>query len=151
GAGYQRACAVLANGQVWCWGNGSYGNQGTGDVANHPMPTQVPGITDAVEISLSRYTTCVRRGASGVFNVTCWGYNSSGAVGIGTTTVQYNSPGTPVVGLPSNVSALASNPNNDSMCAITTDGLLFCWGSDSNSGLELPLGSNPSNVVTTAT
>jgi alpha-tubulin suppressor-like RCC1 family protein len=67
--GYGTACAVRKTGAVVCWGSAPAG----GELA--------PGITNATQVSAGPHT-CVRTADS---KVLCWGTNSSGELGLGTT------------------------------------------------------------------
>ncbi|MGH7284670.1 MAG: RCC1 domain-containing protein [Polyangiaceae bacterium] len=80
-------CALADDKTVWCWGAGVYGalGSGTADAGNvYPQiletPTQVPGLTDVIQISSSAYGfhTCalINGGA-----VKCWGFNQSEQLG----------------------------------------------------------------------
>ena len=64
------ACAVRTTGAVVCWGN-AFGGGGV----------PVPGITNATQVSAGPHT-CVRTADS---KVLCWGTNSYGELGLGTT------------------------------------------------------------------
>jgi alpha-tubulin suppressor-like RCC1 family protein len=72
-ASYRCSCARLSDGTVWCWGqqeSGCFGvvPAGTGP---QPVPTQVPGVTDAVQLRIGTgdEPSCVRQ-LSG--KVVCW-------------------------------------------------------------------------------
>lgn len=77
-AGLNHSCAIVGDGEVWCWGGGSYGELGDGLGVDSATPVRVVGIDDAVQLSTGGWRTCaVRR--SGV--LTCWGreYLGNGA------------------------------------------------------------------------
>jgi alpha-tubulin suppressor-like RCC1 family protein len=148
--GSSHACVVLANGELWCWGLNTNGQLGMGDTMARTTPTRVPGITDAVEVSATVHDTCIRRGSAGIFAVTCWGSNLNGLLGQGTATVtNQSSPGANVMGLPTNLLGLSVVGPTDSMCAVTTNGELYCWG-ENNLASTLPLGSSASGSVAAA-
>ncbi len=85
-AGFHQACA-LSGGQVWCWGDNTYGDLGNNSTANSASPVQVLGIggtgyLNAVQtISGGDGDTCAY--ANGY--VYCWGYDQAGELGNGTT------------------------------------------------------------------
>ena len=116
------ACAVLTNGSVSCWGYNSFGNLGDGTTTNRYIPTQVLGLTSGVSQIIARsYTACALL-TSG--SVKCWGYNSDGQIGDGTTTDRY---------APKQVTGLTSGVERISVggffaCALLTAGLVKCWG-----------------------
>jgi alpha-tubulin suppressor-like RCC1 family protein len=87
--GYEHACAVRRTGSVVCWGAAGSGQVGSGSVpedASIPRPTAVVGVSDALDLSTGGYHSCAttRSGA-----VLCWGTNSLGQLGNGTTQRAY--------------------------------------------------------------
>lgn len=83
-AGVDHSCAVTAYGVVKCWGLGSSGQLGNGSFSATPVlrPTDVIGITNAVEVVAGDYHTCARL-ATGM--VKCWGANNLWQLGNGGT------------------------------------------------------------------
>lgn len=76
-------CAAHATGSVSCWGNETGYRLGNGDQTTlHPTPTPVTGITDAVSVVAGGTVGCALRAGR---RVSCWGANSSGEIGDGTT------------------------------------------------------------------
>jgi len=111
-AGYSHTCALLQNGEVWCWGFVSL------------VPKLVGG--GVAKIAANGYHTCAVLTTG---NVECWGYNSEGQLGNGTTSDYYQSTPTPV--------ALAGGDHATSVaagvshtCARTTSGKVQCWGAN---------------------
>ena len=43
-AGYMHTCAVVAPGEVCCWGYNKYGQLGTGDKESYRYPTFITGL-----------------------------------------------------------------------------------------------------------
>ena len=68
----------------------------------------------------------------------CWGSNSSGRLGDGTTFDRENPVG--VFGLTGGVTAIAGGAVSGHTCAAKDDGSLICWGSNSNG--QLGVGSS---------
>jgi hypothetical protein len=83
-AGLDHACVVRASGAVDCWGGNLAGQLGRGSTSSaEPMPARVPGLGGAVQVEAGHFFTCARTGEPGV---QCFGANSSGQLGDGTTT-----------------------------------------------------------------
>ncbi len=124
-AGGEHTCARHANGSVSCWGYDYLGQLGNGSTRPTRATTSqsVVGLGDAVQLVAGRYHTCARR-ADG--SMMCWGHNSKGQAGDGTTT-QQNAPVTvaTVLGATTIVAGAWST------CAATNGGnTLLCWGDD---------------------
>jgi alpha-tubulin suppressor-like RCC1 family protein len=120
-AGGGHTCALTDDGAVWCWGDNQFGQVGDGTTTDSRVPAEVIGSDASVtSVSAGANHTCAVL-ANGV--VKCWGENSTGQLGDGTTA---NSP-TPVTvqGL-SGVAAVAAGDSYT--CALTTAGAVWCWG-----------------------
>jgi alpha-tubulin suppressor-like RCC1 family protein len=125
-AGGDHSCAVLASGQVDCWGGGYYGQLGNGENANSSTPVRVGGITDATAIAAGGEHSCAVLSTG---RVDCWGYNGSGELGTGTTT----NSSTPVrVSGISTATAVAAGGVTGSgySCALLSSGRIDCWGAN---------------------
>ena len=90
-------CAVLADGELRCWGDNFSGQAGSG-VAGGSIgsPVSVAGIAGAVSVAPAGQSTCVALGVNGA---ACWGQASSGKLGNGTTSPNQLNP-VAVLGLP---------------------------------------------------
>lgn len=58
GGGQSRACARVTGGAVYCWGDGEYGQLGTGTTVDAGTPQLVPAFAGATDIAFSEYGTC---------------------------------------------------------------------------------------------
>ena len=82
------SCAVKADGTPWCWGWNALGQVGVADTANQINPTAVSGVTGGVTQISAGYThTCALLTDT---TIKCWGQNSDGQLGNGTTTSTYS-------------------------------------------------------------
>jgi alpha-tubulin suppressor-like RCC1 family protein len=120
--GSGHTCAVTAGGAALCWGWNLYGQSGDGTTTDRYSPVGVVGLGSGVAAVTAGYRhTCALTATGGV---KCWGDNSSGQLGDGTTTQRW----TPVdvVGLGANVVEIAAS--HFSTCALTSAGGVKCWG-----------------------
>jgi alpha-tubulin suppressor-like RCC1 family protein len=135
-AGGSHNCAVLASGRVACWGYAAWGQLGYGNtntIGDNEAPATagavvLPGGEGAVAITAGASHTCVILESG---NVSCWGYNGEGELGIGTTdnVGDNETPGaSDTVDLPGGKKAVAISAGPGHTCAILTDGTVSCWG-----------------------
>jgi alpha-tubulin suppressor-like RCC1 family protein len=123
-AGQFHTCARRNNGTLWCWGYDIDGELGNGVPNGFYTPLQVaPLATPFVQVSTGYLHTCARTSDGAAW---CWGTNSSGQLGDGTT----NNQASPV-----QVGALGSavaeiSAGADHTCARKTDGSVWCWGAN---------------------
>lgn len=82
-AGSVHSCALRANGRVRCWGHNNLGQVGTGAFSD-PVLTQTPVVQlqNVAAIAAGRDHSCALRQNG---TVRCWGRNTHGALGDGTT------------------------------------------------------------------
>jgi len=87
--GYEHGCAARASGEAVCWGSAGNGQIGSGTVpedASIPSPTGVVGVSEALAVATGGDHSCATTVSGAVF---CWGSNSLGQVGNGTTSRAY--------------------------------------------------------------
>jgi cysteine-rich repeat protein len=131
-AGYSHTCARKANGTLWCWGLNASGQLGDGTATNRNVPTQVLNVSDATAVAVGGdQKTCAIR-AGGL--MWCWGYNSVGALGDGTTTSR--SAPVRVSGLGA-VTHIARGGAGHGNFARTATNETYAWGNNVNGSLGL--------------
>jgi alpha-tubulin suppressor-like RCC1 family protein len=125
------ACAVRADGTVWCWGRNANGELGRGSTtpASDPTPLAVtlPGPGRAVGVAVGDAHTCALLVTG---RVACWGANANGQLGDGTT-ADSAAPAL-VPGLTGVVEVRAAAADT---CAVLADGTARCWGAGTSGQL----------------
>lgn len=134
-SGADHVCVVRQDGTVWCWGSNTYGQLGFGEIGpGVSIPTQVPGIFDAVAVGLGDAHTCALTIERIVF---CWGANTFGQAGSAQIDARaIVSRPQQVAGL-SNVVQLRVGGNHN--CVLTQDASALCWGDNFNGQLGTPM------------
>jgi alpha-tubulin suppressor-like RCC1 family protein len=74
--------AVLDDGTVWAWGENTYGNLGGGvaDDQAHPVPSQVPGLEDVIDLAAGRDHVIALTESGAIYT---WGLNASNQASAG--------------------------------------------------------------------
>ena len=116
--------------KVTCVGAGS----GLAGAAEYPStPRTVPGITDALDVSLFAGHACVLRGFG---KVSCWGSNRYGELGVPASSSPLTSPvEVPDLGAPAKAVAVGDGFT----CALLEGGTVKCWGNHANGQLGMGL------------
>jgi alpha-tubulin suppressor-like RCC1 family protein len=128
-AGGQHTCAI-ADGKAYCWGVNESGQLGNGTTSDSttPVPASTSGVLSGKivsAISASVNHTC----AIADSRAYCWGSNTDGKLGNGTT--NSSTVPTAVGGILANknVTDISTSIVGDYTCAIA-EGKAYCWGSN---------------------
>jgi hypothetical protein len=128
------ACAVLDNGEAWCWGMGVSGQLGDGQVydvgGGQALPVRAVGVTDARAISAGPESTCVVREDA---TLSCWGaqitFEEHGSVAVGMRPRPMPFPGL------TGVRELVVGPSIG--CVLLARPGATCWGHSTSRSLGL--------------
>lgn len=143
------ACALLVDSRVQCWGQGYMGDglTSSASITTSPRfvewdPSSSAGrgqLSVAIDLVRGADFGCALLGDSSVW---CWGYNSRGQLGLGSTTA---SPYARELGIGaiSDVRSLAAGVTH--ACALRANGEAWCWGD--NAYGQLGIGSAPDQLV----
>lgn len=148
------SCLIASDDQTYCWGWNAYGQLGTGSTnysENTPQPVVMSGALAGKTIkklstpyyTVSNATVCAIASDDKPY---CWGSNSSGQLGDGTTNDSMIPVATDPMGILSGktVSDIASH--GGSACVLANDNNVYCIGE--NYGGQL--GNGNSNIGTSS-
>ncbi len=132
-AGTYHTCAIRQDGSVVCWGSNGNGELGVDrSIAKSPKPLPVilpTAAGRAVHIAADFISTCMLDSNGAVW---CWGDQSEGELGDGVIDAAAAVP--PIVqvvdksGKPISATQIATG--YEFSCAVTTGGIVQCWGSN---------------------
>ncbi len=135
------SCALNGSGEVYCWGKNTTGRFGVGDMANHPTPTKMLGLTVSItKIAVSDDSVCAICTCG---NVWCAGSNDRGRLGQPLATTMALMP----MQIPAFDGAVDIAAGYHNACITRTNGEIWCWGG--NDAGEL--GRDPVAVAQSAT
>ncbi|KAJ1464561.1 regulator of chromosome condensation 1/beta-lactamase-inhibitor protein II, partial [Baffinella frigidus] len=142
-------CAIMADDSIKCWGSNWAGQLGYEDLNNrgykYPISASFPTAEETVkdipavnvgtgrkviDMCLGMANTCV---VLDNYKVKCWGTNEAGNLGQGDRTRRGHTAGTmgdnlPFIDFGTNVSIVQVECYDSSVCAVTMDGAIRCWG-----------------------
>jgi alpha-tubulin suppressor-like RCC1 family protein len=123
-AGYDHTCAVTVTGQAYCWGNGAHGTLGNRKTYLSFWPRLVAGGHVFKQVTAGIYDdgshSCGRTRSDRVY---CWGFNSNGQLGDGTSTTRL----TPVA-VKGGIPMVQIWAGYLATCGVTAAGVAYCWG-----------------------
>ncbi|HNN47369.1 MAG TPA: hypothetical protein PKM12_00285 [Marmoricola sp.] len=123
--GPSKSCMIKSDHTLWCWGNKSYQeydeNSPNFTKNSYEYPLQVGTDSDWDSIAIGNDHRCAIKISGSLW---CWGSNSNGQLGDGSTTNNLSGPAQ--VGSDSDWQSVATGMNHT--CAIKTDSTIWCWG-----------------------
>ena len=142
-AGRYHTCGIATDSTAYCWGVNDTGQLGTGSTgAAASSPVAVTTGLKFVALAAGADHTC---GIATDSLSYCWGANSGGQLGDGTTSAHYT-PMPASGGL--KFSVITANRNFT--CGVTTSSAAYCWGGNgSGGGGDGRLGTDPQTPTTT--
>jgi alpha-tubulin suppressor-like RCC1 family protein len=160
-AGYSRACALLDDDSLKCWGNDASGALGNGEATTN-IGVKAGQMGDAlapIALGTGLHALTIAHGGETVCavvpgsRVKCWGRNLEGELAVGDTMARGGAPGEmgdalPFANLGGSPVAIAGAAGHE--CAVIADGSLACWGSNYSGTLGLGLADNASVGTTPA-
>ena len=126
-AGVYHTCGESSDDKIYCWGANGSGRLGDGSTLDRstPVAVQIPAGVTLSGVSAGGAHTCANASNGSVY---CWGSNSFGQVGDGTTSAR----NTPVaVQAPAGVALSGVSAGGNHTCANGSDGKVYCWGYNS--------------------
>ena len=126
-AGLLHSCGLAMDGRAYCWGDNTWGAVGGGDTTKrHSRPVAVKGSLRFAALSAGSLYSC---GVTTTNAGYCWGFNSFGSLGDGTTKPSVEPRA--VAGAHRFRAIVASRTSAHPVtCGITTDGATLCWGAE---------------------
>jgi len=125
-AGGFHTCALTTAGAAFCWGDNAHGQLGNGSLnGNQPAPVAVQGGPALASIVAGYQHTCGLTSGGVAY---CWGYDSAGALGNGSSTGSVLAPAAVSGGL--TFASLAASMGGYHTCGVTTGGVAYCWGNN---------------------
>jgi alpha-tubulin suppressor-like RCC1 family protein len=133
------ACALLASGEVRCWGDNFFGQLGYGNTTNigddevpsSVTPVNVGGVVRNLSAGDSHVCALLDGGA-----LRCWGFGANGRLGYADT---QNIGDDEAPASSGNINfggaALQVDGGNSHTCALLDNGVLRCWGLSNNGQL----------------
>jgi alpha-tubulin suppressor-like RCC1 family protein len=121
--GSEHSCALAADGAVFCWGEGRWGQIGSPAGVASSVPLRIEWNIALSQIVAGSMHTCGLTAAGGAY---CWGVNTRGQIGNATTITQ-SSPVDVRLGRTLHVDlppACCTRARTDAA------GSIFCWGSN---------------------
>ena len=122
-AGAASTCAVTNSGRVWCWGWGHQGELGNATRLSSKVPVMIRSLKRVVSVFSAQSTFCAIKADTTGW---CWGAGWFGQLGNGSELSYTTSP----VQIADLEGITSISVDQESACAVTSDGSVYCWGSN---------------------
>jgi len=147
-AGENHTCVIASDDRAYCWGGNKNGQLGNGSTANSNVPVAVnmSGVLAGKTIkqmSVEFSTSCVVASDNKVY---CWGNNSKGQLGNGSTANSNVPVAVNMSGVLAGKTIKEVTTGGFHTCALDTSNKMYCWGLNSSGRLGGGLTSTLSNV-----
>jgi Regulator of chromosome condensation (RCC1) repeat len=113
-------CAVIAGGQLRCWGGNGHGQLGDGTRTDRATPVAVSALPPVAQVVVGASFSCGRSATGAVW---CWGSNARGQLGDGSARDQLRPVRVPGIDDAKELRAMGNQ-----ICALRRPGTVACWG-----------------------
>ncbi len=150
-AGKYHSLALCSDGTLAAWGSNSTGQLGNGSAMDYSTKSNVPVAVSMAGLLSGKMVIAVTAGGSHSLalcsdgTLAAWGYNSSGQLGIGSTTNSNVPVAVNMAGAFSGKGVIAVAAGSEHSLALCADGTLGAWGY--NTSGQLGNGSNTSSQL----
>jgi alpha-tubulin suppressor-like RCC1 family protein len=146
GTSNANTCGLTTSGAAFCWGANNSGQLGSGgSTASQLSPVPVIGGLTFAALSTGVQHSCAITAAGAAY---CWGLNSSGQLGNGTTSA--SSSATPPGAVTGGLTFAKIAAGLAHTCALTPAGVAYCWGNNFDGGLGNGTVTNRTSPVAVA-
>ncbi|MBF0207223.1 MAG: hypothetical protein HQK53_10080 [Oligoflexia bacterium] len=144
-AGGHHNCVLKSDDSIWCWGDNSYFQLGSGEINPYEStPATIPDISNIDSIVSGNSFSCALKNDGSIW---CWGISDSGELGFCDAAGSISTPMAVSGAGSSGVSSIHSGGGGHT-CALKTDNSLWCWGP--NSSGEIGIGNSTTIQCTPA-
>jgi alpha-tubulin suppressor-like RCC1 family protein len=130
--GSDYACAITDAKALYCWGTGSDNRLGTGTTTQQNSPVLIASGTQFDTVTAGSTSSCAIRSSDK--RVMCWGTNGPFGVLTGALGNNNTAASTPALTSDTDSYISLSSPGT-SVCGVTTNNVLKCWGHNRYGGL----------------